>query len=173
MTFGRKLDLFALAVGVLLLGWCTIHDPTPTYRYRLTVEVETPEGLRTGSSVIEVDTRQTRFALNPSAAGVSERVRGEAVAVDLPGRRTLFALLRSDDDIGWASRVMPNLTPDPPPNSDDSFQTWFNNMLDRPEQIVLPRNWPSVGHLRGALSVSDVSDLRRSHRPDELRAGRA
>jgi hypothetical protein len=60
--------------------------PTP-YRYKMTVELETPEGLRTGHAV-----RQVSF--HPRPEGVySARVTGEAVAVDLPDGQTLFALL--------------------------------------------------------------------------------
>ncbi|MEP0393170.1 MAG: hypothetical protein ABJ205_00340 [Erythrobacter sp.] len=43
--------------GALLLGGCGAEDVAPDYRYRLTVEVDTPEGLKTGSSVIEVSTK--------------------------------------------------------------------------------------------------------------------
>lgn len=39
----------------LALAGCFSPDTTPDYRYRLTVEVETPEVLKTGSSVIEVE----------------------------------------------------------------------------------------------------------------------
>lgn len=45
----------ALVASAALPG-CAAADSTPDYRYRLTVEVDTPGGLRTGSSVIEVET---------------------------------------------------------------------------------------------------------------------
>lgn len=55
IRMNRRVTLGSLlALGTLALAGC--GDPTPTYRYRLTVEVNTPEGLRTGSSVIEVET---------------------------------------------------------------------------------------------------------------------
>jgi hypothetical protein len=40
---------------------------------------------------------------------VERGVRGEAVAVDLPGDKTLFALLRSDNTVEWASNVVQTL----------------------------------------------------------------
>lgn len=75
----------------------------PPYRYRVTVEVETPEGLRTGSSVIEVSVSiASKRVFGPFAeAGAS--ARGEAVAVDLGRRGVMFALLRNAAGEDWAS----------------------------------------------------------------------
>ena len=47
----------------LFAASCSERDLAPDYRYRLTVEVETPEGLRSGSSVIEVKQSMGRCAL--------------------------------------------------------------------------------------------------------------
>lgn len=65
-----------------------------TPRYRLTLEAETPEGLRSGSSVVEVTFAQQ----SPFDSGVvwSRSFRGEATAVDLGARGVLFALLTGD-----------------------------------------------------------------------------
>lgn len=65
-----------------------------TYRYRMTVEVNTPNGVRSGSSVIEESTQENPGFPGPEAGGITGKTRGEAVAVDLGGK-TLFALLRS------------------------------------------------------------------------------
>jgi len=86
----RLHKLLILILPMLLLGAC--DRPLPTYRYELTVEVETPQGLRSGSSVIEVRTH-AKPGFTPEASGVTTNVRGEAVAVDLPNGQTLFALL--------------------------------------------------------------------------------
>ena len=69
--------------------------PTVTYGYRLTVEVETRQGLRSGSSVIETTTRDTTRAVlsTPEARMVSSKVRGEAVFVDLGEGRNVVAIL--------------------------------------------------------------------------------
>ncbi|MEL7519551.1 MAG: hypothetical protein AAFN48_11435, partial [Pseudomonadota bacterium] len=106
-----------VALGVffaaLLLASCGLSDDkAPDYRYRLTVEVDTPEGLKTGSGVIEVERDAASAVVNPSAAVLRTRIRGEAVAVDLPGGQTLYALLRSaGGDVDWAARVVPFLSP--------------------------------------------------------------
>ena len=170
-TVGAWLAMLALCA---LLGFWLTHDPTPAYRYRLTVEVETPEGLRTGSSVIEVETSESSF---PHST-VNHRVRGEAVAVDLPGGKTLFALLRSESDVDWASRVMFMLAPEAPRSSDDPFLFRYKNMLKLKGPITLPRMWPPVADLpqRSAypmmVTFGDLADPTSVERgdPDDLAA---
>lgn len=145
------LALCAVLAGFFLTA-CT--DDTPDYRYRLTVEVATPQGVRTGSSVIEVETSVASATTIPSPGAVSHRVRGQAVAVDLPGGRTLFALLRSEDDSDWASRVMFLLAPEGRNRDGDLFLGTYANMLKLEGPITLPRTWkPSP------------ADEERSHYP--------
>ena len=80
--------LFALLLAALLLSGC---DRGTSFRYRMTVEVETPQGLRTGSAVHEVEAHHVAISVNGTVRG--RNLRGQAVAVDLPGGRTLFALM--------------------------------------------------------------------------------
>ncbi|MGB7420134.1 MAG: hypothetical protein WA918_13230 [Erythrobacter sp.] len=117
-------------------------DATPDYRYRLTVEVETPEGLRTGSSVIEVEQTLGGAASAGGLAGqqIYYRTRGEAVAVDLPGGETLFALLRSDNDVEWSARVMQMLAPR---TEGEAFEEVFDNVLMIEGEVEVPRTWPA------------------------------
>lgn len=76
------------------MGGCGLFGGN-SYRFRLAVAVDTPEGPRTGSGVLEVRASNEWSPL-PDMADRSWEVRGEAVAVDLPGGRTLFALLKTD-----------------------------------------------------------------------------
>jgi hypothetical protein len=105
-----RIFLLSLATPLLLLATSACGDAAgkryPDYRYRLTVEVETPEGIKSGSSVIEVSKKVTSKYSIPNAGSVISRVKGEAVAVDLGKRGVLFALLRSEYDLDWASRAM-------------------------------------------------------------------
>jgi hypothetical protein len=83
----------------------------PTYRYRLAVTVETPEGLRRGSSVIEVRTSKQVGDNVPSIMrGYGVRVIGEAAVVDLGRRGLLVALLTASHGM-WASSVMSTALP--------------------------------------------------------------
>lgn len=106
--FGRR-KLLALTIGAIVipLYGCEPGDfgSSRVYfepiRYRLTAEVQTPDGLRTGSSVIE-----TIWDRGLSGA----TVKGEAVAVDLPDGQTLFILLRTASNPDWAGGV-PGIDP--------------------------------------------------------------
>jgi hypothetical protein len=67
------------------------------------VEVETPEGIKTGSAVREVSA-SSGVKVFQEESGASVHVRGEAVVVDLGKRGALFALLRGKklgDDYGY------------------------------------------------------------------------
>lgn len=74
---------------VVLFMW-TFQDYT--HRFRLTVEIATPEGIKIGSSVIEVERKDERWAPVPGAR-FTFQVRGEAVFVDLGSRGHVIALL--------------------------------------------------------------------------------
>ncbi len=84
--------LTALVAGSFLLSSCGSSERT---RYKMTVEVETPQGLVSGYAVREiVRTTPPSIPMLGEDRG-SVKVRGEAVAVDLPDGQTLFALLLS------------------------------------------------------------------------------
>ena len=100
----RAFFIFALAgVSLLVLSGCDA-GPTIEFNYRLTVEVETPQGVRSGHSVIKYWGQQrSSNPLDPYKGGLGAHARGEAVAVDLPGGRTLFALLQTETDVDAAT----------------------------------------------------------------------
>lgn len=108
-TFGRGvLALLTGAVSALTLGGC--GRKVSKLRYRLTLEVDTPEGVKTGSSVLE-------DAFNPGNSyefSASRRTYGEAPTVDLGGGRYLFALLAD-------------------PTYERSMQNMISQLFDYPE----------------------------------------
>jgi|HubBroStandDraft_6_1064221.scaffolds.fasta_scaffold96355_2 hypothetical protein len=90
----RKLILMAapllILIGIPLLA---LELTTVSYRYRLTVAVETGGQVHSGSSVIEV-----RFSFNPewappSVGTYNVSVAGQAVLIDLGARGALVAAL--------------------------------------------------------------------------------
>ena len=99
------MGLLAVA-ATLVLASChgVTHERFEPVRYRLMAMVETPEGLRSGSSVIEVTWAMSRTS--PPLGGSGYTVKGEAAAVDLPDGQTLFVLLRSAEDVDWAAWVI-------------------------------------------------------------------
>lgn len=104
-----KSVIFAVIVIAAIYGCYASTHPSGSFRYKMTVEVETPEGLKTGSAVREVQMRTGPGFLGVEKRGYA-RVLGEAVVVDLGKRGVLFALLGEDyayqiafDALGWRS----------------------------------------------------------------------
>src|SRR6266702_3448559 len=81
------LHLAVLTVITLGLAGCSKVE---TYRYKLTLAVNTPNGIKRSSSVVEVIFNQVRFP----ERGTMHKLRGEALYLDLgPDARPLVALL--------------------------------------------------------------------------------
>lgn len=81
--------------------------PSATVRYKMTVNVETPEGLKTGSAVREVHMfTEPVIPGMPGGGGGHVGATGEAVVVDLGKRGKLFALLRNSSGPDYAYYVL-------------------------------------------------------------------
>jgi hypothetical protein len=81
-----------LALLAALVIGDQIRINRPGHKYRLTVEVETPEGIKSGSGVM---------AVHPDrgySRGGHTRTKGDAVVVDLGGGKNLVALLAHIDN---------------------------------------------------------------------------
>lgn len=93
-----------LFIVVLVLGlavWWKMAFPSGKWRYKMTVTVETPEGMKTGSAVREVSVKAAP-RISPHMLP-TVKLRGEALVVDLGERGVLFALLsgyKKGDDYG-------------------------------------------------------------------------
>lgn len=89
--FGYLIFAFVL-VGGGIVGCWQLVNPTSTHRIRLGIEIDTPDGVRSGSSVIDV-----RFSnLNigpPEMRHMHISVSGEAVFVDLGNGKNVIAIL--------------------------------------------------------------------------------
>lgn len=77
--------------ATLGLIWYVFAFGPHQYRYRITVDVETPAGLRTGSAVREFIWQPTVQSFTGNR--FTSKERGEAVAVHLHDGQTVFALL--------------------------------------------------------------------------------
>ena len=83
--------LVVIVLALLLVKSCFF--PTRTHRpLRVTAEIDTPMGLRTGSSVIDF-VYETVPKWLPGSLGFSRQLVGEAPVVDLGGGRFLIVLL--------------------------------------------------------------------------------
>jgi hypothetical protein len=90
---------FLITAGVLLAlittGYvaCAEMLPSGTWRYKITVNVETPEGLKTGSAVREVTI--STATIDAPEVTASKKIIGEAVVIDLAKRGVAFAIIDS------------------------------------------------------------------------------
>jgi hypothetical protein len=77
------------------IAWTVSYYTPTTLRYRWSVEVDTPQGVASGSSVIEARVgKQIAFM---GSLDIYYSFRGEAPAIVLPNGKVLFALLGDDD----------------------------------------------------------------------------
>lgn len=99
--------IFLLLVGFLLFGFPGDSIQT-SWRYKTTVVIETPEGLKTGSAVREVRVRKGSRLTAESQSAVA--LKGEAVVIDLGERGIVFALLRGYIiNVGYAADLPGNI----------------------------------------------------------------
>jgi hypothetical protein len=153
----------AIAIVVAAVVWWSIENPTYVHRYRLVIEVQVGNEIRSGSSVIEVRTADYNVGM-PGAKGTRSRVLGDAVLVDLGNGRNVIAALgtgpaASVDGIadltfsaflpsrpGLKHRDVPNLTGSAP-LSDQQLPTLvtFSNLGDpKTARVIAPEEFAQV-----------------------------
>ncbi|MEO5772509.1 MAG: hypothetical protein ABIQ32_00135 [Sphingomicrobium sp.] len=151
--------VLAVVAGVLGLASCGFTSGE-TYRYRITVEVDTPQGVRSGSSVWE--TRSWEGSGIPDR-GIRSRNRGEAVAVDLPGG-TLFALLRAQDmNVNYVDGLVPgHLDAHPQPGA-EVVRDWKERqrliVKTRPAFELSPDEYPLLVRFRDINNPASVEKV--------------
>jgi hypothetical protein len=92
MKFVREHPMLVIITIILIaLAYYWFVFSVYSHRYRLTIEVDTPSGLKTGSAVLEPRARTQSPGL--SGRSVVPRLRGEAVFVDLGGDKNVVGLL--------------------------------------------------------------------------------
>lgn len=79
-----------VAIFVIAFALAGCGEPTDGYRWKLTIAMNTPDGVKRASSVSQI----SFFDVSISARGVMHRVLGEALYLDLgPNARPLIALM--------------------------------------------------------------------------------
>lgn len=147
-------SLLAAAMALTLSG-CAEMFPEK-YRLRLTVEVDTPQGLRKGSSVYEV-WANNKTALLPDEVKRDWGVRGEAVAVDLPNGQTLFALLKTNAKHGdMAGLSMTALDPAFRNDIVESAARIASGDGFKRQANVAPDNYPMLVYFRDLADPASV-----------------
>lgn len=89
-----NLAILVGAITACSIAWSEAY-PSGTWRYKMTVSVDTPEGVKTGSAVREVIAkREPKIAESP---GATAKLIGEAIVIDLGKRGVLFAVMNWND----------------------------------------------------------------------------
>jgi hypothetical protein len=158
---------------VLVLGgyaFCKATYPTTTFRYKLTAEVMTPQGLKTGSSVIEASYSSVNPLPNPGRWAADD-LTGEAVYVDLGQGKNLFVLLtdrlsgrfdRDSNDRGGGTVYNGALKPlslpirvfdlERMPGEERVMARQAREYLNQPARLVDPINLPTL------VTFRDIGD---------------
>lgn len=102
----KKISIVLGALFIFMIGGVAVamsdafREKNYSWRYKMTIAVETPEGLKTGSAVREIN---LKFVPNPLVGergnhpySADLKLKGEAVVVDLGQRGKLFALLKGE-----------------------------------------------------------------------------
>jgi hypothetical protein len=128
------------SVVALTLASCSKQE---FRRYKMIVVVETPDGDRSGSAV-----RELKMNIPPNIPMLGEArgrtyVRGEAIIVDLPNGRTLFALLTgANGDVDYANTILTRAG------------LWDGSASDGPEEL-----WPQAPATQGLKNTSPLPML--------------
>lgn len=155
----------AMAATAVLAG-CGLVGGSPSYRFRMTVEVQTPQGLQTGSSVMEVVAAKG-IAIGDSS-GVTSAIVGEAVVIDLPDG-PIFVLLSLPDAKGSLQGYVRTALLDDPSETPDGVIADVARLGrggEREYKGDLPPDvWPMM------VRFGDIADPRTIQRVDPVAVG--
>lgn len=148
-----------MLLGLLMLTGCGGYS----WKQKMTVEVETPSGVVSGSSVAFV--RMSKD-YNMTNAFFRDTGSAEATVVKLPGDRYLFALLQpSPSDIAYQA-FRENFPPEVGPGTDaDNARHWLAVIAGSKLSAEVPRKaYPLL------VTFTDVNDPKTVRRvdPDDL-----
>lgn len=137
--------IILLVIGVGTAVAMSDKHPSGTWRYRVTVEIDTPEGVKSGSSVHELSVATPLIDLPD--VGNPARIKGEAIVVDLGERGVVFALM---SDQSWQNGLY-QAFPTEAPSSTEGIQYYMDTLkLGMTEEWK--KNKPSM------VTFTDISD---------------
>ncbi len=147
ITVGIVIMLFT--AGAYAMG--ELHT-SGTWRYKMTVVVETPEGIKTGSAVREVsNSASTVKILDFPEATNPPKVKGEAIIVDLGDRGVLFGLM----DTNGSYDVVFKTFPGPPGNSAEGIK-YYRDLKDVEAPTKVMPQFVRFRDLKDPLTVEAV-----------------
>lgn len=168
--FSKALLIFLGIAGIAVfaagaMGMSDLYV-SGTWRYKMTVVVETPEGIKTGSAVREVQAKRQRSILTSIGEITKTFVIGEAVIVDLGERGVLFKLMDIDGSHGVVYEAFP--FPDGAPLTPEGVQ-YYDSLYEKvgDQKFSLERR---SDHYPGFATFTDLNDPKsvKGVHPDKL-----
>ena len=148
MKYGLATLVLVLIAGAVAYAAVQANMDQYSWNYKITVNIETPEGVKTGSAVRQVLNRDnTLFGKKiPEAPSRLSAVKGEAVVIDLGERGVVFGLIEHGS-YGELYAAFPTETPASLKGVD------YYNSLPMGAKAELPKeNWPKMA------MFSDIDD---------------
>lgn len=178
----RAVKFLGVLMGTLtLVGGCALIPSEEALRYRMTVIIDTPDGPRVGSSVIEssIEKSVDLGIANP----IHYRLKGEAVPVQMPTGKVVFALLlpqdMSDGRFYHSGLVIgaaclggrPSIEPDPSLCAAGQWRQFWQWARENELLVeIAPSEYPllvtfSDAHDPSTVSAVDPTDFRSTFGP--------
>lgn len=133
--------------------WKVINPSSASWRYKMIVTVETPEGLVQGSAVRQMG-NDTAGSFIPEVGNPAD-VRGEAVVVDMGKRGALFALISSDSDMEFYSAFpIPGEAPHNGGSTPEGIR-YYASLPEGTTGILVPTEFPGYPKL---VTFTDMND---------------
>ena len=154
----RMLVAIFLVLSSLGLSGCGTYD----WHQKLTVEVETPDGVKVGSAVTEVSWWENRFFKD--GAALQSKIEGEAVMVDLGSGHYLFALLSHADNSGYMAGLAPRIV------VDRDKLVWNLEAITRARELSDRLEVPSK-HFPMLVTFTDINDPKSVKEADPANLG--
>ena len=151
----KKTLIFLALIAALVIAYKAVY-PTATVRYKLTVEIDTPEGVKTGSAVRKI-TIWRQPQLLPDIPTIQSDVAGEAVVVDLGRRGVVLGLLRGAGGAYEGHRFLEKALP-PPRGSAREYVLYYKN-LDKAYRTLNPETYPGFVYFRDMKDPKTVTSL--------------
>ena len=147
IKYKKTLILTVMLAALAVWGYLSDVYVSGTWRYKVTVEISTPEGVKSGSTVNEVSNSaaRARSKVSLSQGGNPADFRGEAVVVDLGERGKVFSLLVGPKHFYRAFNGMSG------PTTAEGIQ-YFNKIPIGKEAVLDPKYYPMV------VTFTDMSD---------------
>ncbi len=157
-TMEKKTIVEIVAVVIIVLWWNGFLF-SDSWRYKMTVVVETPEGDKIGSSVYQVS-HHSELGIFPGQGGYYYISRGDAVVVDLGARGLLFAIMQgANSDPNYSHDI-----------ALDSFPLKKKTKIGT--QVTLDeKNYPMLVHFKNLEDPKSVEAISPSNKATEVFMG--